>query len=98
MMLTILKPPILINRFMINLRSTTLLQQSTSHSDEQGANTSLAFASLTVHDSVLGNVGQPSGDDMEREDDDEEPPLGADDHGVCARMDVDGEGNLTSGV
>ena len=75
---------------MINLRSTTPSSQSTQ-SDRHGANRSLAFASFAAHDSILGNIGQPMGDDLEWEDDGEEPPRTENPDGASARMEVNGE-------
>ena len=84
---------------MINLRDTTPSPQSTQ-SDGQGANRSLAFASFAAHDSILGNLGQPLGDDIEQEDYDCNQPLQTDGPvaGPSMAVTVEGEVNLTSGV
>ena len=84
---------------MINLRSTTPSPQSTQ-SDGQGANRSLAFASFAAHDSILGNLGQPLGEDIEQEDEDYDKSLQKEDHGAgpSTAAAVEGEVNLASGV
>ena len=82
---------------MINLRDTTPSPQSTQ-SDGQGVNRSLAFASVVAHDSILGNLGQPLGNDMEQEDDDYDQLRQTD--GPVAGLSTTGEGevNQASGV
>ena len=83
---------------MINLRSTTPSPQST-HSDGLEANRSISFASFAAHDSlgILGDIGQPLGNDTELEEleaTDDQPPL-TEDHDASARVDVE---TLTTAV
>ena len=84
-----LKPPLLINRFMINLRSVT---PSSSSSPPREA--SVFFAPLSVPDSVLGNIGQPLYDNGELHDSDRNVPPSTE-H-TANDLEADGEDNLHS--
>jgi hypothetical protein len=61
-----LQPPILINRFLINLRSL----DDSGISDAANAQPSLQSMSFRTPDSVLGNFGQPLDHGSEHEDED----------------------------
>lgn len=88
-------PPLLINRFMINLRSTITDTPSRSFSGPHDA--TLSFAPICMLDSVLGNIGQPLDDGSELDDgDDHQYP--AEHTGMANDVDIGAKDNSAKGV